>query len=107
MPPNIVQKRKTLPKRNVRGIILQAQESGWMNQSLVVDWIKRVLQRHPGALLNLNNSMLVLYIFWGHTLDEVKTILKNGETDLAIIPDGLTSLLLPLGVCINQPLKAS
>lgn len=77
-----------------------------MNQSLVADWIKRVLQRHPGALLNLN-SMLVLYSFWVHTLDQVKVMLKNSETDLAVISDGLTSLLLPLGVCIDQPLKAA
>jgi hypothetical protein len=75
-----------------------------MNQSLVADWIKCVLQRHPGALVNLN-SMLVLDSFGGHTLDPVKVTLKNSETDLAIIPDGLTSLLLPLGVCINQPFK--
>jgi hypothetical protein len=51
--------------------------------------------------------MLVLDSFWGHTLNEVETMLKNGETDLAIIPDGFTSLLLPLGVYINQPLKAA
>jgi hypothetical protein len=71
-----------------------------MKQSLVADWIKHVSQRHPGALLNLN-SMLVLDSFSGHTLDRVKVTLKSSETDLAVIPNGLTSLLLLLGVCIN------
>jgi hypothetical protein len=32
---------------------------------------------------------------------------KNGKTDLAIIPGGLTLLLQPLDVCINLPFKAA
>jgi hypothetical protein len=42
--PYIVLKRKTLPRVNVKGVIIQAQESGWMDQSLVLDWINRVWQ---------------------------------------------------------------
>jgi hypothetical protein len=53
LPPYIVLKRKTLPKINMTGIIVQAQESGWMDQLLLADWIKYIWQRHPGALLNL------------------------------------------------------
>jgi hypothetical protein len=45
LPPYTVLKRKTLPKINVKGIIVQAQESGWMDQSLVADWIKRHLTK--------------------------------------------------------------
>jgi hypothetical protein len=51
--------------------------------------------------------MLVLDSFWGHTKDQVKVMLKNGKTDLAIIPGELTSLLQPLDVCINRPTKAT
>jgi hypothetical protein len=42
LPPNIVLKRKTLPKVNVKGVIIKAQESGWMDHALVLDWINRV-----------------------------------------------------------------
>jgi hypothetical protein len=31
LPPYIVLRRKTLPKVNVKGVIIQAQESGQMN----------------------------------------------------------------------------
>jgi hypothetical protein len=72
-----------------------------MDQSLVAGWIKLILQRRPGALLNLN-SMLVLDSVWGHTVDKVKMMLENGETDLAIIPGGLTSLLPPLVLVLDS-----
>jgi hypothetical protein len=42
LPPYIVLKRKTLPKVNVKGVIIQAQESGWMDQALVLHWINRM-----------------------------------------------------------------
>ena len=49
--------------------------------------------------------MLVLDSFRGHTMEEVKTLLKTGKTDLVVIPGGLTSMLQPLDVCINRPFK--
>jgi hypothetical protein len=50
--------------------------------------------------------MLILDSFHGHTTQEVKKILKNRNMDQVIIPGGLTSMLQPLDVCINQPFKA-
>jgi hypothetical protein len=35
--PYIILKKKTLPKVNIKGVVIQAQESGWMDQSLVLD----------------------------------------------------------------------
>jgi hypothetical protein len=91
---------------NVKGVIIQAQESGWMDQALVLDWINRVWQKCPGALLNLC-SMLILDSFCGHTTEEVKKILKNRNTDEVIIPGGLTLILQLLDVCINRLFKAA
>jgi hypothetical protein len=106
LPPYIVLKRKTLPKVNVKGVITQAQESGWMDQALVLDWINRVWQKRPATLLILR-SMLILDSFRGHTTEEVKNILKSRNTDQVIISGGLTSMLQPLDVCINRPFKAA
>jgi hypothetical protein len=86
-------------------VINQAQESGWMDQTLVLDWINRVSHKRPGALLN--NRMLILDSFRGHTTEEVKKILKSRNTDQVTIPEGLTSMLQPLHVCINRPFKAA
>jgi hypothetical protein len=77
LAPCIVLKRKTLPKANVKGVIIQAQESGWMDQALVLGWINHVWQKRPGALLNLC-SIRILRSFHGHTTEEVKKILKVG-----------------------------
>ena len=98
--PYVILKRKRIPKVDIKGVIVQAQEAGWMDLSLVVDWIKRVWQRHSGALQNLN-SMVVLDSFRGHMTEGVKTLLKKGKTDLVAIPSGLMSMLQPFDVCIN------
>jgi hypothetical protein len=63
LPPYIVLKRKILPKVNVKGVFIQAQESGWMDQAMVLDWINHVWQKRPGALLNLRR-MLILEFPW-------------------------------------------
>jgi hypothetical protein len=51
--------------------------------------------------------MLILDSFHGHTIEEVKKILKSRNMDQVIIPGGLTSMLQLLDVCINQPFKAA
>jgi hypothetical protein len=91
---------------NVKGVIIQAQESGWMDQVLVLAWINRMWQKCPGALLNLC-SMHILVSFRGHTTEEAKKILKSRNMDQVIIPGGLTLMLQPLYVCINWPFKAA
>jgi hypothetical protein len=75
-----------------------------MDQALVPDWINRMWQKRPGALLNLC-SMLIFDTFYGHTTEEVTKILKSKNTDQVIIPGGLTSMLQPLDVCVNRPLE--
>lgn len=43
LPPYVVLKCKTLPKEATpAGIIVHAQEKGWMETELVVDWLKVV-----------------------------------------------------------------
>ncbi|KAM3603214.1 uncharacterized protein V6R79_018576 [Siganus canaliculatus] len=43
LPPYVVLKRKTVPKETMpAGIIVRAQEKGWMETELVVDWLKVV-----------------------------------------------------------------
>ena len=44
-------------------------------------------------------------MFKGHLLDSVKNQLAEGNTDVALIPAGLTSQLQPLDVSINKPFK--
>jgi hypothetical protein len=89
-PPYVVFKRKTMAKEKFpRGIIVQVQESGWMTEDLVDDWIKAVWFRWLGELL-CQQSMLVLDSFWGQTTENVKAQLWREKCDLVIIPGGMT-----------------
>ena len=49
--------------------------------------------------------MLVYNSFEAHVTDTVKASFKCENTELAVIPGGLTSLLQPLDVSLNKPFK--
>lgn len=106
LPPYVVLKRKTMPKNEnfPKGVHIRCQEKGWMTEALVMDWIKTVWCRRPGALL-ARQSMLVLDAFRGHLSEGVKKKLQEEATDLVVIPGGMTSQLQPLDVCLNKPFK--
>lgn len=106
LPPYVIFKRKTIPKgvQFPKGLHVAVQENGWMEKNLMIDWVKKVWQRRPGGLLR-RPSLLVLDSFRGHLMQEVKDVLKEGKTDMALIPGGLTSVLQPLDVSINKPFK--
>ena len=105
LPPYVILKRKTMPKETMpAGIIVRAQEKGWMDTGLVVDWLKVVWGRRRGALHKKRN-MLVLDAFRGHLTEPVKTQLRKMNGDLVIIPGGMTSQLQVLDVVVNKPFK--
>jgi len=106
LPPYVVFKRKTLPKGVTwpTGIIVRTQDKGWMDDDLVKDWVKTVWGRRPGGFSK--RSLLVLDAFRCHRSPALLRLLKEDyKTTLAIIPGGLTSVLQPLDVSINKPMK--
>jgi hypothetical protein len=50
--------------------------------------------------------MLVLDSYHGHMTERVKAKV-NKDSDLLVIPGGMTKLLQPLGVVINWPFKVT
>lgn len=105
LPPFIIFKRKTLPKEAFpRDVVVRVNEKGYMDEALMREWIRTVWNRRPGALLQRRN-MLVLDAFRGHLTTSVKEALRDGKTDLVVIPGGMTSTLQPLDVVLNKPFK--
>lgn len=106
LPPYLIFKRKTLPKGIVfpSGVIIRANEKGWMTTDLVADWIDHVWRKRPGASLGLR-AMLVLDAFRCHLDERIKDKLHACNTDLVVIPGGMTSQLQPLDVSLNKPVK--
>jgi len=49
--------------------------------------------------------MLVLDAFKGHLTDSVKNQLRKMNTELLVIPSGMTSVLQTMDVSINKPFK--
>ena len=106
LPPFVIFKRKTLPK-NVKwpeGILIRCQDKGWMDDTLMRDWIKNVWGKRPGGYTK--RSLLVLDSFRCHKSDDIREVLRDDHrTRLAIIPGGMTSVLQPLDVSVNKPMK--
>jgi hypothetical protein len=68
------------------------------------DWLGCVWERRPGALTK-PRSMLAIDAFHGYLYNRIKNNLRSKNTDLVIIPSGMTSQLQPLDVSINKPFK--
>jgi hypothetical protein len=49
--------------------------------------------------------MLAIDAFCGYLSNRIRNRLRNKNTNLVIIPSGMTSQLQPLGVSINKPFK--
>lgn len=105
LPPMLIFKRKTMPKGKLPpGIFVHVQEKGWMDQTGMDLWFKRIWNKRPGALLK-EPAMLVIDSFRGHLTTDVKKMAGRSKTHLVVIPGGLTSQLQPLDVSINKPFK--
>lgn len=107
LKPMIIFKRKTMPTGNFpTGVLVHVHAKGWMDENGVKLWIKNVWENRPGALRK-PKSLLVWDMFRSHRTDGVKRRMNECNTDLAVIPGGLTSLVQPLDVSINKPFKDS
>lgn len=107
LKPMIIFKRKTMPKGNFpRGVFIHVHEKGWMDENGVKLWVKNIWEKRPGALRN-PESLLVWDMFRSHLTEKTKKLLKECNTDMAVIPGGLTPLVQPLDVCINKPFKGN
>ena len=112
LKPMIIFKRKTPPKwLNSKGqngfpsgVVIHWNEKGWMDEAACLKWIKEVWGLRPGHLRN-PKSLLVWDHFAAHLTDGVKQKVRQYNTNVAVIPGGLTGVLQPLDVSLNKPFK--
>ena len=105
LKPMVIFKRKTQPKEKFPpGVVVHHHHKGWMDEDGMKLWIEKVWRSRPGGLLR-KRSLLVWDSFRAHLVDPVKQALRQTNTDIAVIPGGLTSILQPLDVCLNKPFK--
>ena len=100
----VIFKRKTLPTNLPKGIVAHAHPTGWMDEGGCMKWIKEVWNVRPGGLRK-ERSLLVWDQFRSHLMESVVANVREQNTDIAVIPGGLTSLVQPLDVSINKLFK--
>ena len=105
LPPMVIFKRKTLPKENFPdGVIIKANPKGWMDEEMMCDWLREVYVKRPDGFFHKSPSLLIYDSMRAHLTDAVKAKVKT-NSELAVIPGGLTKELQPLDIGINRPFK--
>ena len=105
LKPMIIFKRKTMPREDIPSeILVHVHDKGWMYENGMKLWIQRVWETRPGGLLK-KNACLDYDSLKYHFMESIKKKLKDRNTDVALIPAGLTSQLQPLDVSINKQRK--
>lgn len=107
LPPMVIFKRKTMPKEKFpSGVVVHVHPKGWMDENGMHIWLDQCWKRRPGGGYVNARSLLVWDQFRAHLVDSVKRKTKRTyNTDIAVIPGGLTSVLQPLDVSVNHPFK--
>jgi hypothetical protein len=71
---------------------------------LMEDWLGCIWEHRPGVL-SKPRIMIVMDALHGLLCDRIRNRLRNKNTDLMIIPSGMTSHLHPFDVSIDRPFK--
>ena len=74
--PMVIFKRKNVPKiNNQHGVVVSAQQKGWMDSEQMKVWIEKAWRRRLGGL-GRRKSLLVYDAFEAHVTDTVKVAFK-------------------------------
>ena len=105
LPPLIIFKLKKIPRENFPPeVVIQANQTGWMNEQEMMYWIEKIWTKRTPRFSN-PRSLLVLDSFSVHIMNSVKRQFIEKSTNIAIIPGELTSRLQPLDVSVNKSFK--
>ena len=83
---------------------IHVNEKSWMDEAACKLWVNSIWQHRPRGLVR-EKSLLVWDNFSAHLTHDVSDAVKATNTDVAVIPGGLTGILQPLDVSINKPFK--
>lgn len=84
-----------------QGVMIAFSRNGWMNEAITNDWVTRVW----GAL-NFQRRLLVWDAYRCHLMSSVSShVEKSNNSEISVIPGGLTSHLQPADVSCNKPFK--
>ena len=106
LPPFVILKGVRPPKKEdvPSSIRVYMTSNGWMNEQASEYWVRNIWKNAFDG-----RKLLVWDAFRAHTTPSVKEVISNkniGNSDMAMIPGGCTSMLQPADVSWNKPFKA-
>ena len=94
-------KRQIPELQKLPGVVVPLSSNGWMNEDLTKDWLRRCW-----GTLNFGRRLLVWDAYKCHLTDGVRNVANMlTNSDMAIIPGGLTGHIQPADVSWNKPFK--
>ena len=91
-------KRQIPELQKVPGVVVALSSNGCMNEDLTKDWLR------CWGILNFGQGLFGMHT--SHLTDGVRSVAnKSTNSDMAIIPGGLTGHIQPADVCWNKPFK--
>ncbi|KAF4804494.1 hypothetical protein TURU_007260 [Turdus rufiventris] len=105
--PMVIFKIKTLPKDKFpKGIVVAVNPKGWMDEHVMRTWLMEVYTRTPDRFFNQLPALLIFDSMRAHKTESMKAMVKKMNSELAVIPDGLTKEVQPLDISIIRSFKA-
>ncbi|KAF4805546.1 pogo transposable element with KRAB domain-like protein [Turdus rufiventris] len=107
LSPMVIFKRKTFSKDKFPdGIVVAVNPKGWMDEEVMKTWLTTVYARSGERFFNLKvPGLLIFDSMCAHKKDSMKALVKKMNSELAVIPGGLTKELQPLDISVIHSFK--
>ena len=87
LPPMVIFRRKTLPKSKFPdGVLVKANEKGWMDEDLMRAWISEVFIKRPQGFFHTSSLMLICDSMRGHLTETVKSFSEANQCSFNCYP---------------------
>jgi hypothetical protein len=83
-------------------IFVSANASAWQKHETMVEWVEKIWKPHAA---HFKRSLLIFDQLKVHMMPEILKLLEDCQTDVLLVPAGLTFYAQPADVYINGPLK--
>lgn len=106
LPIFAILRGKKVPK-NLEGlkeadIFCSSNKNAWMTTDIFFYWIKLIWEPYARQF---KRTLLIMDKFSVHKKQEIIALLQSLNTDVVIIPGGLTYYVQPCDIYVNGPLK--
>ncbi|KAF4801721.1 pogo transposable element with KRAB domain-like protein [Turdus rufiventris] len=88
------------------GIDVAVNPKGWMDERVMQTWLMEVYACRLGEFFHPLLGLLIFDSMCAHKTESVKALVKKMNSELAVIPGGLTKEMRPLDISIIRSFKA-